>query len=163
MHPFPGYSLPRIRSAIVKRPQQACCGLQTVKKPLPSIKIVGAIIDRPPKNGVFRISRREITIFSPDGDEFCWSKIRGRPMVAPTDHFFDTLKAAANMLRPQISYSPTALFVSMVWISFHAEGFSMVPGCSPMRRTFLPEVCAGFQRGTTSPLLGSPFFTKLHR
>ena len=55
---------------------------------------VGAIIDRPAKNGVFRISRREITIFSPDGDEFCWSKIRGRPMVAPTIALFDTLKAA---------------------------------------------------------------------
>ena len=68
-------------------------GAQTVQKPLPSIEIVGAIIDRPPKNGVFRISRREIIIFSPSGDEFCWSKIRGRPLVAPTDHFFGTLSS----------------------------------------------------------------------
>ena len=57
------------------------------------MNIVGAIIDRPPKNVVFRISRKEITIFSPDGDEFCWSKIRGRPLVAPTIiALFDSLK-----------------------------------------------------------------------
>ena len=58
-------------------------------------------------------------------------------------HFHHCLtgkKAAAILLRPWIDYSPTALLVSMVWISFRAEGFAMAPGCSPMRRTFFPAV-----------------------
>ena len=33
-------------------------------------------------------------MFSPYGDRFCLSKICGRPMVAPTDHFLNTLKWA---------------------------------------------------------------------
>ena len=33
-----------------------------------TVRIVGAITDRPPKNVVFRISRREIPKFSPYGD-----------------------------------------------------------------------------------------------
>ena len=45
---------------------------------------VGAIIDRPPKNYVFRVSRRKISRFSPCGDRFCFGKICGRPLVAPT-------------------------------------------------------------------------------
>ena len=53
---------------------------------------VGAIIDRPPKNYVFRIFRRIITGVSPCGDGFCINKIRGRSMIAPTTDFFDTLK-----------------------------------------------------------------------
>ena len=48
---------------------------------------VGAIIARPPKNSVFRIIRREITLFSPCGDGFCFGKIHGRPRVAPTGTF----------------------------------------------------------------------------
>ena len=32
----------------------------------------------------FCISRREIIVFSPDGEGFCISKIRGRAMLAPT-------------------------------------------------------------------------------
>ena len=47
--------------------------------------IVGATIGRPPKNGVFRISRREITIVSPCGEGILLCKIRGRPRVAPTE------------------------------------------------------------------------------
>ena len=55
------------------------------------MKHVGAITDRPPKNIVFRISRREITKFSPYGDEFCLGKICGRSMIAPTEYYFDKL------------------------------------------------------------------------
>ena len=53
-----------------------------------SFEDVGAIIDRPPKNIVFRISRRKINLFSPCGDGFCLSKIHGRSMIAPTGTFF---------------------------------------------------------------------------
>ena len=49
-----------------------------------SFEDVGAIIDRPPKNIVFRIFRRKISLFSPYGDGLSWSKIRGRSMIAPT-------------------------------------------------------------------------------
>ena len=38
---------------------------------------VGAIIDRPPKNTVFRIFRRKIAVFSPCGDRFCKAKSAG--------------------------------------------------------------------------------------
>ena len=48
---------------------------------------VGAIIDRPPKNAVFRIFRRKITLFSPCGDGFCLGKIHGRSVIAPTGTF----------------------------------------------------------------------------
>jgi len=58
-------------------------------------RICRAIIDRPPKNAVFRISRREKTAFSPYGDGFCLGKIRGRSMIAPTDSIFDTQKGTA--------------------------------------------------------------------
>ena len=65
--------------------------------------LVGAIRDRPPKNGVFRISRREITIFSPYGERISLCKIRGRPRVAPTERFFDTSAAhlgGVSLFRP---------------------------------------------------------------
>ena len=48
-----------------------------------SVLNVGAVIDRPPKNNVFRIFRRKITHLSSCGDGFS-AKIHGRPMVAPT-------------------------------------------------------------------------------
>ena len=50
-------------------------------------RYVGAIIDRPPKDKVFRIFRRKIIRFSPYGDRFCFSKICGRSMIAPTTTF----------------------------------------------------------------------------
>ena len=68
---------------------------QTIKELHFEIKHVGAITDRPPKNMVFRISRREITKFSPCGDRFCLGKICGRSMIAPTEHFFDKLTRPA--------------------------------------------------------------------
>ena len=74
----------------------ARAALQTVDKPNFEIQVVGASIARPSKNVVFRISRREIAVFSPCGDRFCFCKICGRPMVAPTIDYFDTLKC-----RPQ--------------------------------------------------------------
>ena len=73
--------------------------LTDCQKPLLAISIVGASIARPSKKYVFRISRREITMFSPCGDRFCLGKICGRPMVAPTDYFFDTLERAAKAAR----------------------------------------------------------------
>ena len=52
---------------------------------------VGAIIDRPPKNAVFRIFRRKISVFSPCGDRFCLDKICGRSLIAPTTTFLCNL------------------------------------------------------------------------
>ena len=46
----------------------------------------------PPKNVVFRISRRKIILYSPDGDGFCLGKIRGRVMTRPYDSFFNMTK-----------------------------------------------------------------------
>ena len=65
------------------------------------MKLVGAIMDRPPKNGVFRILIREITVFLPYGNGFCLGKIRGRPLVAPTAAFFDTRKGDPLALSPE--------------------------------------------------------------
>ena len=69
---------------------------------------VGAIIDRPPKIFDFRISRREITVFSPYGDGFCSGKIRGRSVIAPTIDFFDTLSYPAGMT-PSAKVAPIRL------------------------------------------------------
>ena len=52
---------------------------------------VGAIIDRPPKNAVFRIFRRKIICLSPCGDRFCIGKICGRSMIAPTTAFLERM------------------------------------------------------------------------
>ena len=48
-----------------------------------SFENVGAIMDRPPKNAVFRIFRRKIALFSPCGDGFCLGKIHGRFLNRP--------------------------------------------------------------------------------
>ena len=68
-------------------------GFSDCRKTYISENSVGAIIDRPPKNAVFRIFRRKIGVFSPCGDRFCLGKICGRSMIAPTISFFDKLKA----------------------------------------------------------------------
>ena len=92
LQPRPGRDLPlpRLRriSTNPKLPRTSVRGsFQTVKRLLFRSGNVGAIIDRPPKNKVFRIFRRKITRFSPCGDRFCFSKICGRSMIAPTTTF----------------------------------------------------------------------------
>jgi hypothetical protein len=62
-------------------------GISDCRETMFSFENVGAIIDRPPKNAVFRISRREIALFSPCGDGFCLRKIHGRSLIAPTGTF----------------------------------------------------------------------------
>ena len=80
---------------------------QTVKESRFKKKNVGASIARLPKNGVFRIFRREIIVFSPCGGGFCSGKIHGRPMVAPTPS-----KRVHSSTRLRISAS------SAPWYSF---------------------------------------------
>ena len=63
-------------------------------------RIVGASLARPPKNVVFRISRRKITVFSPCGDGFCFGKIHGRPRVAPTGTFLTNSNGTVRMTVP---------------------------------------------------------------
>ena len=48
---------------------------------------VGATLGRPPKNFVFRVFQRKITVFFALQRWILLSKIRGRPRVAPT-HLF---------------------------------------------------------------------------
>ena len=71
------------RPISVGTPLPGCPG---TRPGIAGILSVGAIIDRPPKNIVFRISRREITLSSPCGDGFS-SKIRGRVVTRPTAIF----------------------------------------------------------------------------
>ena len=69
---------------------------------------VGAIIDRPPKNYVFRIFRRKISRFSPCGDRFCFGKICGRHTGRPYTSFFDTLQTPTERL--EFFLSPNGAF-----------------------------------------------------
>ena len=52
------------------------CFFQTVEKAC-FFEDVGAIIDRPPKNAVFRIFRRKIAWFSPSAMNFAKAKFTG--------------------------------------------------------------------------------------
>ena len=59
-------------------PKKACFGMPFSLSKNPIVfSNVGATLGRPPKNKVFRISRREITVFSPCGDGFCQAKSAG--------------------------------------------------------------------------------------
>ena len=70
-----------------KKPPWFAPGRSDCRRTYISANIVGATFGRPPKNIVFRIFRRKISLFSPCGDGFCLSKIHGRPRVAPTGTF----------------------------------------------------------------------------
>ena len=51
----------------------------------------GGAVTRPPKNVVFRFTRREKTIFSPCGDGFCFGKIHGRVNAPPLQDYGNIL------------------------------------------------------------------------
>jgi len=66
------------------------------------------------------------------------------------------------LLHSAVSYSPTALLVSMVWIIFHIPGFAMRVSCSPRHSAAFCPLPEGFHAGAPPPL-GSPVLTNRQR
>ena len=82
--------------------QQSVGVLPDCRKTAVAVRIVGASIARPPKNVVFRFFVGISSHFPPCGVRFCLRKIRGRPMVAPTNEMMVTGK---HLLRQVLFYS----------------------------------------------------------
>ena len=61
--------------------------LQSVSWPYWVDHCRGGASTRPPKNSVFRILQYDTIAFSPDGDGFCLSKIRGRVTAPPLQSY----------------------------------------------------------------------------
>ena len=57
-------------------------------------------MNRPPKFAKFRIPRREITIFSPDGEQILLRKICGRIMIRPYKMHYEVFLHGREKGRP---------------------------------------------------------------
>ena len=72
-------------------------------------------------------------------------------------------KGPDHSIRAFFVYSPTALLVSMVWISFRADGFPMRVALPPRRRTRGWDLSEAIHVGRTPAWLGLPVRAQLHR